>query len=99
MNKSFDKKVHVYYYDKKYTNLIIEKAIPEIEDNEVSTYKIDNGYVILVENELGDKGFYLLVEKECNHLIIYIIIGTLLLIIICLSILLLKKSNLLKNKK
>ena len=100
LDKEFNKKVHTYYFSKKYSNLTIEKAIPEIEENEVTTYKIDGGYVIMVENELGERGFYLLIEKESFLFVILIIsIILLLIIIICLIIYFSKKINILKNKR
>jgi hypothetical protein len=94
LDKVFNKNVHIYYYDKNSSNLTIEKAIPDIETNEVTTYKIDNGYVIMVENDLGERGFYLLIEKNNSKLIIlYSIIGILLLIVIGLLVYIFKKRN------
>ena len=101
LTSKFNKKINIYYYKGK--NVSIKKAEPEIKENIVSTYKLENGFVIIVETPSGEKGFYLLIKQNKNHslLIPIIIIITLSGVIIYLLYSKYKDkiNKLIKNKK
>ena len=73
LKKGFNKKVNIQYYSKKNNKVNIKEAIPEVEDNIVTTHKIDKAFIIIVETPTGEKGFYILLEAK-NYLIFVIII-------------------------
>ena len=68
----FDKTKNVVYYYENNKNISIKEALPEIEENSVTTYKLDDGFLVLVESPNGERGFYVLVKK--NNLIFIVII-------------------------
>ena len=65
LTTKFNKKINVYYYKGK--DASIKKAEPEIKENTVSTYKINNAFIIIVETPSGEKGFYLLIKHKNNN--------------------------------
>lgn len=73
----FDKKVFVYYYNKK-KNFSFE-AIPENENNKIITNTVEDIVTILVESSTGETNVYILLPKEINYLLIVIIIESILL--------------------
>ena len=77
----FNKKTRVYHYKKSNKKFDIKKAEPEIKSNKVTTHKLDNAIVIIVETESGEKGFYVLIEEKSSSLIFVIIIIIIILII------------------
>ena len=78
LTKKFNKKVSIQYYNKKNNKVNIKEAIPEIDDNIVTTYKIKDALIIIVETPTGEKGFYILIEKR--SMLIYIIISLLIVV-------------------
>ena len=73
LTKGFNKKVSIQYYNKNNNKVSIKEAIPEVEENTVTTYKIKGAFIIIVETPAGEKGFYILIEKK--SIILYLIIG------------------------
>lgn len=73
----FNKKVFVYYYNKK-KNFSFE-AIPENENNKIITNTVDDIITILVESTSGETNVYILLPKEINYLLIVVIIESILL--------------------
>lgn len=98
LNKKFNKYEHVYYFDSKYSSLFIENALPEIETNVVRINRVQNNTIISVENDLGDKSYYLIIEKK-NHTILYIILTISIILNICLIAYIIIKNKSPKNKK
>lgn len=77
LNRKFDKHNYIYYYSSS-KEITIDKAVPENEQNTVSTYKVDNSTIIIVEDSYGNKGFYLLIKKDNKALYLSILIITIL---------------------
>ena len=73
LTKGFNKKVSIQYYNKKNNKVNVKEAIPEVDDNTVTTYKIKGAFIIIVETPTGEKGFYILIEKK--SMLLYLIIG------------------------
>lgn len=97
--KKFNKKDQVIYYKKTNKKVSIKEAIPEIEENEVSTYKIDKGFIIIVETSTGERGFYLLLEQSSSS-IVWIILPIIIVLGGCGVFFYLKrKKNLQENPK
>ena len=79
LTTNFNKKKFVYKYTKKNNKVDIKSAIPEVEDNTVSTYKFKKGFIIIVETPTGEKGFYVLLETR-NYLLLFIIVIVIILL-------------------
>ena len=100
LNKKFNKYEHVYYFDSKYSSLFIENAIPEIETNVVKINRVQNNTIISVENDLGDKSYYLIIEKDITkRIIFYIILAISIILNICAIAYIIIKNKSPKNKK
>ena len=85
LTTKFNKKINVYYYKGK--DASIKKAEPEIKENTVSTYKINNAFIIIVETPSGEKGFYLLIKHKNNNSILLPIIIIVILVLVILFLL------------
>ena len=87
----FNKKNHSYYFSKKSNKVNVKEAIPEIKENKVTTYKTGKNILIMVETPAGEKGFYVLTEKD--NIMLYIILLLCIFSVICLIIALKKKDD------
>lgn len=90
LTSKFNKKKNVYYYYKLGGKSNIKDAIPEIKDNKVSTYKLGNSFVIVVEASSGAKSIYLVIEKS---MLLIIIVGLLIIALITSILVLRYKRN------
>ena len=87
----FDKKKNTYYFSKKNNKVDIKEAIPEEKENNVSTFKQGKNIIIIVETPAGEKGFYILTEKD--NLMLYIILILAIFSVSCLIFAIKKKTN------
>lgn len=92
----FNKYKNVIYYYESNKNISIKEAIPEVEENSVTTYKLDEGFLILVESPNGERGFYVLIKK--TKMILFFILIPAILIIGLIIFFLTRKRKKDKNK-
>ena len=91
LTKGFNKKASIQYYNKKNNKVDVKEAIPEVEENTVTTYKIKGAIIIIVETPAGEKGFYILIEKK--SMILYLVIGFIIIMGITAYIIIKKNIN------
>ena len=96
LSTQFDKTKNVIYYYENNKNVDIKEAIPEIEENSVTTYKLDEGFLLVVESPNGERGFYVLIKKT-KMILFFILIPAILIIGLIIFFLTKKKKN--KNKE
>lgn len=94
LSTQFDKTKNVIYYYENNKNVDIKEAIPEIEENSVTNYKLDEGFLLVVESPNGERGIYVLIKK--TKMILFFILILAILIIGLIIFFLTKKK---KNKK
>ena len=67
---SINKKKSTYGYLDLFKKISIKEALPEDNANIVNVKELDNSIVITVENEAGEKNYYVLVDKTGTYLTI-----------------------------